>query len=153
MPPGCDPCHMSLWSLNLGNECRRIFICQSCLLQDRSQGWLHRGLPWDPSRPQQTENMTSIFPNPNRSTVVCTLSKVPREDRTRAGCRGGPCTYLRQAWYQALFLYFGHTLVISCLRTVLPTLPQKGGSEMDTGVVSLEEVRDREKGDVEKATP
>lgn len=66
MPRERDPRHMFLKRLDLGNAWRQIFTCQSCLCQDGSQGWLYQGFPWDPSRPQQKANMTSVSPLPQQ---------------------------------------------------------------------------------------
>lgn len=148
MPPGRDPATCpsggSIWGM-----CGPSSANPASFGMDLKAGFI-RVFPWELSRPQQ--EITAVhFPQPQQLYVLCTLSKVPREGRTQVSCRGGRVLTCGRPNTEP-FPYVLNIL-ISCLRTVLPTLPQRGGSEIDTGVASLGEIRDRERGDVEKAAP
>lgn len=145
MPPGHDPCHMSLKSLNLGTVWRWIFSANPASF-GMNLSLASTECPSVPA-PGSQQAMAGgewlpVSLNPSSSPGVRTLSKAPHEGRTQVSCTGAPYSPVA-----GLAQAFSHnpTWLISCLRTVWAALPQKGGSKVDPGAASLERLETERK--------
>lgn len=145
MPPGHDPCHMSLKSLNLGTVWRWIFSANPASF-GMNLSLASTECPSVPA-PGSQQAMAGgewlpVSLNPSSSPGVRTLSKAPHEGRTQVSCTGAPYSPVA-----GLAQAFSHnpTWLVSCLRTVWAALPQKGGSKVDPGAASLERLETERK--------